>query len=1530
MGKLYFRIGADFDKVIKLREEIAKLKQELLSLNVNKSADKVKILEDRLGAASSEFKELTEEAAKAGAMMEHNLKKQIFDASQVVNGLSEKMTLQRGTIQQLKNELSGLKDKYREALKVDGDTSLLEAKIESTSAKLRGQKEALFNLTQEQANARLSVKKLRDEYALFQNDGKEVIETNKNIGLSLGKALGVIGGVAALKQLGSEIIRVRGEFQSMQTAMETMVGKDIAGPLMVQIKELAKISPLTMSDMVGAEKMMLGFNIQTEDTIKYLKALSDISMGESGKFNSLTLAFSQMSAAGKLMGQDLNQMINAGFNPLQTISEKTGKSIATLKNEMSEGSLTAEMIQQAFIDATSAGGKFYQMSENASKTINGQISMMQDALDNVFNELGTKGEGVIVSGIKGTTLLIENYETVGKVLVGLVATYGTYKAAMMAYYAMTKTYGVYDIVTKELQFAATMKNIVATKAMTVQQALLNKTMLANPYVLLATLVVGAAAAMWSLHDSTTAAERAQERYNKKVEDAKEKERSRKEGLEKLVAELQNVYTAELRKIAILAILEKEYPAFFKFMLDERGHVKDLTEAWRAYNEEVEKNRVAENKQNVENIEKSLNERKRFLELSSMKLEDRQEAIKSSPDDKDVWKKYNAKGIYYIKKDIEDLENDLAQGQKDVSNDIFNQWQVDLKNRTDEQIKAELEEAQKIQEARKTIKGMIIPVTLGTSPGAFSDEEIGNRASVMQQELDTRVGGNKTVQNKSFWETKKKEAEDARAALDVSKKNSEDWNKYTKEIELAQKKIDLYSNPKVDKPDKELENQKKLSSQILQLQFDNQQTEINLMTDSAEKKRKQVEFDYDKEIALIKEKEAELIKLNGNKPLEGDQGEQVQSAYRNAGNKRDRNLADINLDGLRELLAKYQDYDAKRRDIEEKFTADYTALEKQRTPENSKQITAAQGELGFKKEDALEQVDVEFASREEEFQSWMDSIATMSLDQLGATLREAQVKLGMLEISGKGGPQLAVAKQKVDNAQKAITKERSKKKTESPDKRSFKDWKDLNEVLNDANKSFKEIGDSVGGVAGEMISSAGEITASTLSMINGITTLADWSTRATELTAKGVSKSIQTVEKASVILAVISAAVQIATKISSLLAGKSKAAEDSERLSKVTDKIAETNEIVNRLIERRVELIKKATAAEREGLQQSTKDIIKIQKERAELEFQKLRGNEILGKKGKDNDLDVEDLGINNIKDLKDFLSSQELLDLEANGYGLTDEDKWFSIVNSWDELNDQALQFQENAAKLYTGINFDEAKDGLDDLLMSADTTMKDISDNFEDYMRNSILNIVKQTYLDDEMKKWYDDFSKRTADKDLSEDDAMALEKEYKRITEEAQKRINDGLAAAGLSLDASEQSATSGGFETMSQDTGDELNGRFTALQMIGTEVKDQSILQTEILSKIHERMEFLSFGGESSPTLSINQSSLESRSLESFMAKTDAILTVNSDVRNIADEIRTIQVNSFMELQEIRENTGAIVKPIHAMADKLERIDRKMQDL
>ena len=306
MAKLYFKVASDWEEVVKLRNEIAKLKQELKGMDSSQSPAAFKTLNTQLAASTQRMDELVAKAAQAGAVMEGDFRKKIFDASQTVNGFTEKIIAQKAVVKDIEADVKRLGESYRIALKRN-PLSANSKLADYTSAKkaLDEEKAALFGLTQEQANARLSVKKLRDEYSLYKNDGKQVVETNNGIAISWKKALAVIGGVGVLKALGSEIIRVRGEFQSMQTAIETMVGKDIAGKLIPQIKELAKISPLTMSDMVGAEKMMLGFNIQAEDTIKYLKAISDISMGESGKFNSLTLAFSQMSAAGKLMGQDL-------------------------------------------------------------------------------------------------------------------------------------------------------------------------------------------------------------------------------------------------------------------------------------------------------------------------------------------------------------------------------------------------------------------------------------------------------------------------------------------------------------------------------------------------------------------------------------------------------------------------------------------------------------------------------------------------------------------------------------------------------------------------------------------------------------------------------------------------------------------------------------------------------------------------------------------------------------------------------------------------------------------------------------------------------------------------------------------------------------------------------------------------------------------------------------------------------------------------------------------------------------------------
>lgn len=579
MAGLYFKVGADYDNVIRLRTEIEKLKSTLSGMDSNTPPATLRAMEVQLAKNTKELDSLVTSAVRAGNEINQNFKKQIFDASQVVNGLSEKIITQKSVIRGIEADVKRLGEAYRIALKKNPLSA--NEKLEEYNAVRRvldEEKAALFGLTQQQSEARLSVKKLRDEYALYNNDAKNVVESNNGIAISWKKALAVIGGVTTLKVFGSELVRVRGEFQSMQTTIETLVGKDMAGKLIPQIKELATISPLTMSDMVGAEKMMLGFNIQAEDTIKYLKAISDISMGESGKFNSLTLAFSQMSAAGKLMGQDLNQMINAGFNPLQFIAEKTGKSIATLKDEMSKGAISAEMVQQAFIDATSAGGKFFNMSENTSKTINGQLSMMRDAMDNAFNEMGQKSEGVIMKGIQATTSLIQNYEIVGKVLVGLIATYGAYRTAVMLATAAESNHTIVEI-------GLTNARILARKA----QIALNAAMLTNPYVALAVVVGGLVTTMWALSDSTTAAEKAQEKFNDEQNKMIQQETERKNQIESLIRVIQDDTETELAKISAYEQLQKLSPAITGAYKLEELAVLDLVEANKLLNKERDTN-----------------------------------------------------------------------------------------------------------------------------------------------------------------------------------------------------------------------------------------------------------------------------------------------------------------------------------------------------------------------------------------------------------------------------------------------------------------------------------------------------------------------------------------------------------------------------------------------------------------------------------------------------------------------------------------------------------------------------------------------------------------------------------------------------------------------------------------------------------------------------------------------------------------------------------------------------------------------------
>lgn len=1412
MSKLYFKIGSDWEEVVRLRNEIAKLKQELMSMDGTQTPAAFKALNAQLAASNQRLDELVTNAAKAGAEMETGFKRKIFDASQVVNGLSEKITFQRGTIQQLKNELSGLKDKYREALKQDGDTSSLEAKIRSTNEKLKEQKSSLFNLTQEQANARLSVKKLRDEYALYRQDGEKNVDVTKQVEQAMSNMGKKLLGGYSIKEFLSSMIRVRGEFQSMQTAIETMVGKDMAGQLIPQIKELAKISPLTMSDMIGAEKMMLGFNIQAEDTIKYLKAISDISMGESSKFNSLTLAFSQMSAAGKLMGQDLNQMINAGFNPLQIISEKTGKSIATLKDEMSKGAVSAEMVQQAFIDATSAGGKFYNMSENASKTINGQLSMMQDALDSVFNELGTKSESVIMDGIQMTTSLIQNYETVGRILAGLVVTYGTYRTAVMLVTAAESKHTLVEI-------GLTNARLLARKA----QLALNAAMLTNPYVLLATAVVGLGVAMWALSDSTTSAERALDSYNKKIEKLDTDEEDRKRTLEGLVSTINSEVEAETTKLKALKDIEELYPALFRKYVDEKGHIQDLTGFWKAYNEEVVKSRTQSKQAIVESLEQQ---------------------IKSAEWAYNLAKKENNRSEMKVQvQRIEDLKNELANARKDVLSEI--NAQLEVENR---------------QETKETTY----------------QEDLANAKAEWEK---AKKGYEALIKDQTATSKQVKEAKDK---MEVSEKTYKELGGVTGSALTRQENL----------AKKQKENQEKLDGQLLSLHRQNQQDEVSLMKEGTEKKLKQIDLDYQKETDAIKKQRKEWEDAQGGKLTE-EQTLVIDLRKELAGKKKDSDTSKVHEEEVKEyqkLLSSYQDYLTKRKNAEDKFNADRKKLK------DGGASDAQINELEYQRDETLKSIDNEFAMREDSFKAWTDNIANLSLEKLRELLVQAERELELSEFLNPNDPKLAGQRAKVTSLKNTIS-EKSEKTNTSPNKRSQKEWQDLYKTLSKVEKEFDEIGKTVGGTAGEIISAAGSIASSTLQMIDGITTLANSSSDAMAGTAQAASKSIQAVEKASVILAIVGAALQITTKMFDLFGSDT----TTEKYEEAKEAYQSYINILDKVIDKQLELAESLSGDNAQAAYDRAIELVKTQSEAARVLGKQYLNSGSSWKSHSKGYKEVDDMSAAGWADAAKALGMSVSQFKNAMGgrmtglFDLTDEQLaklqeeahifWAQLDS---DTQNYANQIAEGVAQVKevleqqmtdtTLIDVDTLRNDFHDLLTDMDADSADFADNFEDYMRNAILNsMLKESYmgrLEEWRKKFY-----AAMDDGVTEQEYNALKEEGQQIADEMKAQRDAMADMFGWESESTSQSSTSKGFQAMSQDTGEELNGRFTALQIAGEEIKTQNIAQTQ--------------------------------SLNLLTARADAILSMNTETRNIADDTRNLIAQSYLELVQISENTGNSAK-------------------
>lgn len=784
------------------------------------------------------------------------------------------------------------------------------------------------------------------------------------------------------------IMDVRSEIESLSISFETLLGsKDLANQFFGELKDYAVQTPLMLNDLASGAQTMLGFNIDAEKVIPTLKQIGDISMGDSERFKSLTLAFSQMSATGKLMGQDLLQMINAGFNPLTIMSERTGKSISQLKDEMSAGAISSEMVAQAFADATAEGGKFHSMLEKQSKGLKGQISNFKGAIDDTFNSIGEQSEGLLTGGVEMATELVKNYEDVGKALMTLVSIYGAYKAAVIATVVVQKAAAFADSIRLVMMFRKELGLLTAA-----QQAF-NITAMANPYILLATAIMGVVAAGAIYSDSCKGAAEETERVTEREKEQSDALADKKNKIEECISAIQNENTTQQDKEEQLQILKKLMPSVFNQYKTEKELINHLTEARAAYNAELREEKNLKGVGNLKADQQRLAELRRYKQLwdksnknggKDMSGQEKTELEKlggkyrsQANSSKDHWWQSFSTGIENM---INHTSSTVWKGTQQVRTDLHNKFMGNLNSMN-------ADEAQKtisfynrcIAHANKEGKKLIL------LPG----ESVATSVGELQNRISTATSRMKSIHenaSKDFMDDASKawvHAQNAvkkviagrdnrklypdeasyQAALNKARdkekqakanfeSNGGDTSKKTKTKKT--KGLTSVEKSNIEKSDADIrqrqieENARKLAATEKQSEFDIRQAKISAMEEGLDKELATVQLNYDKLIEANKQREAEWgAELQKSSDLSF---EQAHPKWKKQGLERPKITSDdlsedqktylkqyteaaglyqtkATADLYKNLLEQYQTYEQQRQSIAEKYAKQRALIEK---------------------------------------------------------------------------------------------------------------------------------------------------------------------------------------------------------------------------------------------------------------------------------------------------------------------------------------------------------------------------------------------------------------------------------------------------------------------------------------------------------------------------------------------------------------------------------------------------------------------------
>lgn len=990
-----------------------------------------------------------------------------------------------------------------------------------------------------------------------EKEGNEIDAIFKKIGSSMA-ALGA--GFSATKLI-SDIVRVRGEFQQLEIAMETMLGsQEKATALMSQLTATAAKTPFGLTDIAQGAKQLLAYGTASEEVNDTLVRLGNIASGLSIPLNDLVYLYGTTMTQGRLFTQDLRQFMGRGIPLADELAKQFGVTKDKVGELVTEGKVGFPEVEKAIQSLTNEGGKFYNLMEKQSASLTGQISNLEDAWDMMLNEIGTKTQGLASGAIQVASTLIENYEKVGRILLEIAGTYGTYKAALAAGTVVQKVNNmIMERAAVSIALAAQQhhnltiqqaKSIAMTKLLTDAKKKLLATMkgfgkaLTNPYVLAAAAVTALGFGIYKLVTYQTEAEKAQKRLNDAFSEASASAGSEIKKLDELKGRLSAAKKGSAEYYEIKDEIVKNFGKYDSTLADEIERVGDLSTKYDALTTAIQ------NSANARMYDKYVEaEEERYDKIISSRLTQLREKLygKEGLSTEDAARTYSK-----IWKNIFQGEELDKETEKII--DSFNErvWVEDqFGNRVRETANSIRDYVKFIEKENNEHERFIENARLTFGFGADTSDFNKGLKNLTEEQLNQTKKELEDVLNK-FKETGGEQQYSLVSGEAITFATEQQINDaisnvdaYLEKIKAARDKDKPKDEPEEDAIKKAKKAQEKVDESLRKAEHD-------LSKAQTEDEIKLIEIERDAKINALKEeleaykaiykaagKDTKLLEEQFARMIEIEQ-QMADINIKEANEKK----SDKTKEELDELLKEFESYQQAVTRIEKEYED-----KRRKMYDDNNTFKAGFGEeniteLERKKKEAIEDIAETYAGKSEAFETWADSLSSIAIDKLKQMLALAKAQLQILK-NTEGADELEIAnvEASISNLESVISS------SDDTTKKSSTNWTELNKVLNECADTFSEIGGIIPGLAGEILSGVGQISSAAVGVANGI---------------NAIGEAASAAEKASAILAIISAVVKVVDYFTNIAEkneeANNKAAEAARNYAEALEDIREAEAI----------------------------------------------------------------------------------------------------------------------------------------------------------------------------------------------------------------------------------------------------------------------------------------------------------------------------------------------------------------------------------